>query len=162
MAAIANGTYEQVGTFNGNPLTMAAARATLTEVLVPSAYARFEVLGRRMLDGALNTVRATGIPVYGQRFGAKGCLVFHPRPVQDYREFLVVDGHFSVHWLIQHNRGVFLPPWGKSEQWTLSAQHGRDDSDRFIVNVEQFRAGAVPAGRLDRPRTAAGLLPQSG
>ena len=34
--------YEQVGTFNGNPLTMAAARATLTEVLVPSAYERFE------------------------------------------------------------------------------------------------------------------------
>ena len=35
MDHIANGTYDQVGTFNGNPLTMAAARATLTEVLVP-------------------------------------------------------------------------------------------------------------------------------
>ena len=35
MGAIADGRYEQVGTFNGNPLAMAAARATLTEVLTP-------------------------------------------------------------------------------------------------------------------------------
>ena len=47
MEAIADGRYEQVGTFNGNPLTMAAARATLTEVLTPDAYARFDHLGRR-------------------------------------------------------------------------------------------------------------------
>ena len=33
MALIADGRYEQVGTFNGNPLAMAAARAMLTEVL---------------------------------------------------------------------------------------------------------------------------------
>ena len=45
MEAIADGTYEQVGTFSGNPLAMAAARATLTKVLVPSTFERFEVLG---------------------------------------------------------------------------------------------------------------------
>src|SRR5205807_2544588 len=33
MSLIAEGEYEQVGTFNGNPLTMAAARATVTEIL---------------------------------------------------------------------------------------------------------------------------------
>ena len=147
MAAIADGTYDQVGTFNGNPLTMAAARATLTEVLVPSAYERFEVLGRRMLDGAVAALRGAGVPVYGHRFGAKGCLVFHPRPVRDYREFLVVDGNIShAHWLIQHNGGVFLPPWGKSEQWTLSVQHSLDDADRFVGNVERL---AAELSRLD-------------
>ena len=36
---IADGRYEQVGTFNGNPLAMASARAMLTEVLTPAAYA---------------------------------------------------------------------------------------------------------------------------
>jgi len=139
MENIANGTYEQVGTFNGNPLTMAAARAALTEVLVPEAYERFEVLGRRMLDGAMAALGRIGAPVYGHRFGAKGCLVFNPRPVRDYREFLAVDGYFShAHWLIQHNGGVFLPPWGKSEQWTLSAQHGMEDADRFVANVERM------------------------
>jgi glutamate-1-semialdehyde 2,1-aminomutase len=139
MEAITNGTYEQVGTFNGNPLTMAAARATLTEVLVPSAYDRFEVLGRRMLDGATAALRSVGAPWYGHRFGAKGCLVFYSRPVRDYREFLLVDGDIShAHWLIQHNGGVFLPPWGKSEQWTLSVQHSLEDADRFVANVERL------------------------
>jgi hypothetical protein len=33
---------------------------------------------------------------------------------------------------------VFLPPWGKSEQWTLSAQHGLEDADRFVANVERM------------------------
>ncbi len=85
--------------------------------------------------------------MYGHRFGAKGCVVFHPRPVQDYRDFLLVDGTFGhAHWLIQHNGGVFLPPWGKSEQWTLSVQHGLDDADRFVANVEQL---AVELSRLD-------------
>ena len=147
MEAIADGTYEQVGTFNGNPLTMAAARATLTEVLVPAAYERFDVLGRRMMDAAMAALQRIGVPVYGHRFGAKGCLVFHPRPVRDYREFLVIDGNFShAHWLIQHNSGVFLPPWGKSEQWTLSAQHGLEDADRFVANVERM---TTELARLD-------------
>ena len=139
MEAIANGTYEQVGTFNGNPLTMAAARATLTEVLLPSVYERLDVLGSRMMDGATAALDRLGVPVYGHRFGAKGCLVFNSQPVRNYREFLAVDGYFShAHWLIQHNGGVFLPPWGKSEQWTLSAQHTMEDADRFVTNVERF------------------------
>ena len=33
MELVARGDYQQVGTFNGNPLAMAAARAMLTEVL---------------------------------------------------------------------------------------------------------------------------------
>ncbi len=44
MSAIADGRYEQVGTFNGNPLAMAATRATLAEVLTPAAYARMTSL----------------------------------------------------------------------------------------------------------------------
>jgi glutamate-1-semialdehyde 2,1-aminomutase len=139
MDHIANGTYEQVGTFNGNPLTMAAARATLTEVLTPDAYERFDELGQLMMDGAMAALSRIGAPAYGHRFGAKGCLVFNPQPVRDYREFLAVDGYFShAHWLIQHNGGVFLPPWGKMEQWTLSVQHTADDVDRIVANLDRF------------------------
>ena len=35
---VENGTVYQVGTYNGNPLTMAASRASLLEVLTPDAY----------------------------------------------------------------------------------------------------------------------------
>src|SRR3712207_6049484 len=38
MEVVASGKVYQVGTYNGNPLTMAAARASLEEVLTPDAY----------------------------------------------------------------------------------------------------------------------------
>jgi glutamate-1-semialdehyde 2,1-aminomutase len=146
MGAIADGRYEQVGTFNGNPLTMAAARATLSEVLTPEAYFRFDHLGRTMLDGALGALERAGLPGYGRRFGAKGCVVLNHEPVRDYREFLDIDNSLShLHWLVQHNGGVFLPPWGKSEQWTVSAQHSLGDAERFVANAERFASMAAAA-----------------
>ena len=39
---------------------------------------------------------------------------------------------------MQHNGGVFLPPWGKVEQWLLSVQHDRDDVDRFVANFTKL------------------------
>ena len=51
MELVADGDYQQVGTFNGNPLAMAAARAMLTEVLTDDAYAHLDRLRIRMRDG---------------------------------------------------------------------------------------------------------------
>ena len=45
---------------------------------------------------------------------------------------------------MQHNGGVFLPPWGKVEQWLLSVQHDRDDVDRFAANFARFADGGGP------------------
>src|SRR6476659_9384981 len=47
---VADGTVHQYGTFNGNPLVMAAAEATLTEVLTAEAYEKLEGSNRRLLD----------------------------------------------------------------------------------------------------------------
>ncbi len=48
---IVEGDYEQVGTFNGNPLTMASAKAVLTEILDDDAYRHFDRLRERMVTG---------------------------------------------------------------------------------------------------------------
>src|SRR4030095_14383696 len=48
MSAIADGRYEQVGTFNGNPLAMAATRATLTDVLTLQAYTHLAAVPTRL------------------------------------------------------------------------------------------------------------------
>jgi glutamate-1-semialdehyde 2,1-aminomutase len=136
MGRIVDGTYDQVGTFNGNPLAMAAARATLCEVLDDEAYRHIDALQRRMEDGCRSLLRENGMPAHVVTVGAKGCLVFSPQKVRDYRGYLAIDGRYShAHWLIQHNGGVFLPPWGKAEQWLLSVQHTEDDVDRFLDNL---------------------------
>src|SRR6202043_1216864 len=44
MGAIEDKRVPQVGTFNGNPLTMAASRVTLLEILDAKAYSHFDAL----------------------------------------------------------------------------------------------------------------------
>jgi glutamate-1-semialdehyde 2,1-aminomutase len=139
MGAITDGRYDQVGTFNGNPLTMAAARAVLTEVLVPDSYDRAEALGREMFDGCTAALARHGIASYGVVHGFKGSVVVHDRPARNYREFLAIDGSVShLNYLIQHNNGVFLAPWAKSESWTLSVAHTPDDGARLVENTERL------------------------
>ena len=145
MDHITSGRYDQVGTFNGNPLAMAAAGAALTEVLTPDAYRRIDRLQRRMVEGVEQVLDRTGLPAYVVAVGAKGCVTFSPTPVRNYRDFLAIDDRWShCHWLYQHNGGVFLPPWGKAEQWLLSVQHTDEDVDRFLAN---FAAFAEAVGR---------------
>jgi glutamate-1-semialdehyde 2,1-aminomutase len=139
MHAITDGRYDQVGTFNGNPLTMAAARAVLTEVLTPDTYGRAEAIGKRMLAGSMQALADHGQPSYGAVFGFKGSVVFHDKPATNYREFLAISTALShCHFLVQHNGGVFLPPWGKSESWTLCVAHDDADGDRYVSNVAKL------------------------
>ena len=139
MDLIAEGEYEQVGTFNGNPLTMAAARAVLTEILDDEAYRHIEELRELMVAGVEQVIAEFGLEAYVTSFGAKGCVTFSDKKMRNYRDFLDAHGDSShLHWLFQHNGGVFMPPWGKAEQWTLSVQHTTEDAQRFVDNFRTF------------------------
>jgi glutamate-1-semialdehyde 2,1-aminomutase len=146
MDHVASGGYEMVGTFNGNPLAMAATRAMLCEVATPEAYRHIERLRLRATTGIEQAIAATGLSAHVVTAGAKGCVVFATEPVTSYRGFLAVDDRYShAHWLYQHNGGVFLPPWGKIEQWLISVQHDEADIDRLIDNFAVFaRAVGAP------------------
>ncbi len=145
MEHVANGGYEMVGTFNGNPLAMAATRAMLTEVATPGAYEKIERLRQRAETDIQGAIGENGLTAHVVTAGAKGCVVFAKEPVRNYRGFLGVDDRYShAHWLHQHNGGVFLPPWGKIEQWLISVQHNEADIDRLVANFASF-ARAVSA-----------------
>jgi len=139
MSLIADGRYEQVGTFNGNPLAMAATRATLSEVLTPAAYERMTRLAARLRGSLDATIAQYGYGWHVVSVGGKGCVTFKREPVREFRDFLTIDDRLGhLHWLMQHNGGVFLPPWGKVEQWLLSVQHDEDDVDRFARNFARL------------------------
>ena len=90
MDHVASGGDETAGTFDGDPLAMAAARAMLTEVATGRAYARIEALRQRAAAGisaVINDFRMNGFVVTS---GAKGCVVFAAADVRDYRGFLAV------------------------------------------------------------------------
>ena len=139
MQIIADGRYEQVGTFNGNPLTMAAARSVLCEILDDEAYRHLEELRQHIVGGTEEIILQYGVPAYVVAIGARGSVTFSRDPVRNYRDYLQIDDDLSqLHWLVQHNGGVFLPPAGKSENWTLSVQHSIDDVQKFVDNFEAF------------------------
>jgi glutamate-1-semialdehyde 2,1-aminomutase len=150
MAHVTNGDYEMVGTFNGNPLAMAACRAMLSEVATPEAYERVEKLRLLAVEGLEREIARHRLRAHVVSVGAKGCVVFADQPVRDFRGFRGIEDRYSqAHWLFQHNGGVFLPPWGKIEQWLISVQHDEADIDRLVTNFATFAAAAgdATAGR---------------
>ena len=63
MEPVLSGRVCMVGTYNGNPLVMAATRANLLDVMTPDAYAHLEHINRRLLDERPGRHRrATGSP----------------------------------------------------------------------------------------------------
>jgi glutamate-1-semialdehyde 2,1-aminomutase len=145
MSLIEKGAYEQVGTFNGNPLTLAAVRATLEEILTPELYRHIEELRRIVVEGCEEVLQRHDIVGHVISCGAKGCVVFSEKPLRNYRDFIQYDDRWGhAHWLYQHQGGVFLPPWGKCEQWMLGAQHTADDAARFVRNLETFACALRP------------------
>src|SRR5581483_2656582 len=87
MSVVEDGSVYQVGTYNGNPLTMAAARASLSEVLTPQAYEHLHALNDRIVKGCQAVVERYNLPGYAVGIGAKGCVMFAPERIVDYETF---------------------------------------------------------------------------
>src|SRR3954449_9045840 len=133
MRVVEDGTVYQVGTYNGNPLGMAAARASLTEVLTPDAYAHLDALNERILRGCDAVIEEFSLPAYTVGIGAKGCVTFSTEKVVDYPSFKrAQDVELTeLAWLYNMNRGIFMTP-GREEEWTLSVTHSEADVDRYV------------------------------
>jgi glutamate-1-semialdehyde 2,1-aminomutase len=139
MACVEDGRVFQVGTYNGNPLSMAAARANLFEVLTPGGYAHLHHLNERLLEGCGAVVDEYHLPGYALGIGAKGCVTFSPVKVVDYETF---KAHQDVEltelgWLWNMNRGIFATP-GREEEWTISVQHTDDAVDHYVSVFEEL------------------------
>jgi glutamate-1-semialdehyde 2,1-aminomutase len=128
----------QMGTFNGNPLTIAASRATLTEILTPAAYDRFDVLARILQGGLDAAIAEYRLPFHVTTMAARGGIAYRAERVRNYRDYLEIDKRFAyLAWLYQCNRGVLMAP-GAEENWTLSVQHSEADVQRYVDNFSEM------------------------
>jgi glutamate-1-semialdehyde 2,1-aminomutase len=139
MAYVEDGRVFQVGTYNGNPLAMAAARASLFEVLTPEAYGHLAHLNDRLLEGCSAVVERYRLPGYAVGIGAKGCVTFSPVKVVDYETFKAhQDAELTeLGWLWNMNRGIFATP-GREEEWTLSVQHTDEAVDHYVSVFDEL------------------------
>jgi glutamate-1-semialdehyde 2,1-aminomutase len=128
----------QIGTFNGNPLTIAASKAALTSVLTPSAYAHFDALAEALEGGLRKVMDDYQLPFHTITLAARGCVTYRKERVRNYRDYLTIDKKYAyLSWLYQCNRGVLMAP-GAEENWTLSVQHSEDDVLRYVHNFEEL------------------------
>jgi glutamate-1-semialdehyde 2,1-aminomutase len=139
MESVASDRVKQVGTFNGNPLTMAAARASLFEVLTADAYAHLDRLNDRLTAGCDEILARHGIPGYTVGISSKGCVHFTDAPIRDYTSFMAHQFAAlpELGWLYNANRHVLMAP-GREEEWTLSVQHTDADVDRYLDNLDRL------------------------
>jgi glutamate-1-semialdehyde 2,1-aminomutase len=139
MEVVENGAVYQVGTYNGNPLGMAAARASLSEVLTADAYAHLDRLNERLLGGCSDVIRRYELPGYAIGVGSKGCVTFSPEKIVDYETFKAnQDAELAdLAWLFNMNRGVFMTP-GREEEWTLSVTHTDEAVDRYVAVFDEM------------------------
>jgi glutamate-1-semialdehyde 2,1-aminomutase len=138
MGLIDAGRVAQLGTFNGNPLTVAASVATLREILTPTAYAHLDALAETLQGGLDGVIRDQELPFYVTAMAARGGVTYGPDRVRNYRDYLRIDKAYAyLSWLYQCNRGVLMAP-GAEENWTVSVQHTETDVQRYVDNFSEM------------------------
>ena len=134
------------GTYNTNPVSMAAGLATFREVLTRENYAHVEKLSKKLTDGYRKTVAKVGLQGYIAQAGANGALMLYPQEIRNYRDWTTVDVDLWRHyWFGMVNRGVMAQPYWWDEQWTISVQHTEADIEKHLAAFEEVAPALAKA-----------------
>src|SRR5882762_8124756 len=119
----------QGGTFNANPVTMAAGLATLN-ALTPEAYARLDALGERLRGGVSRLFAGTRRRGQVTGLGSFFWLHWTSEPLTDYRSARPKDGETPMRvFLGLLNEGILVTQRGLG---ACSLAMTDEDVDRFI------------------------------
>jgi len=131
MACVSDDRMPHFGTYNGNPLVMAAAVA-IDEIATPEALSTAENLNVDSLEAMNVIIREHDLPAHTVGLGVKGAVTWSMTPVRNYRDYKRTDfAAAELSWLWGVNRGILTPP-GLDEQWLVSLAHTRDDMDLLV------------------------------
>jgi glutamate-1-semialdehyde 2,1-aminomutase len=143
------------GTYNTNPVVMAAGIATFRHVLTRDAYAHVDRLNRKLVDGYQSVIEKAGLVAYADGAGACGALLFYPQRIRNYRDWYHVDEDVWTHyWFAMVNRGVLAQPYWWDEQWTVSVQHTERDIDQHLQAFAEI-APALAVAQQERSAVGA-------
>ena len=124
------------GTLAGNALSLAAMRATLTEVLTTEAFDSMIALGTRWSDGVDAAIKEFKLPWHCNRLGARGEYVFQSNAPRTGRE-AADAGDFELEQYIHLrllNEGFLLTPFHNMA--LMSPATTKEDVD---AHTEAFR-----------------------
>lgn len=137
------GPVYQAGTLSGNPLSVAAGRATLGILERTDPYPELEASTARLCQGLALAADDAGVPVTINRVGSMFTVFFTAETVVDLTGAKRSDTErFGRFFHEMRRRGVSLPP-SQFEAVFLSTAHGENEIDRVIDAArEAFRVVA--------------------
>ena len=132
MQVVVDNRMAHFGTYNGNPLCMAAALA-VDEVATPQALAAAEQVNDNAMEAMDTIIREYELPAHTVGFGVKGAVTWSPTPIRNYRDYkLSTDFEVAeLGWLWGINRGILTPP-GMDDQWLVSLAHTDADMGKWV------------------------------
>ena len=138
MDEITEGRVVHLGTYNGNPLCMAAARAVLAEICTHEETQATIARNAALIAELDSIIDGAGLPAHTVQFGAKGCVTWAEEPIRNYRDYKATDFDLAfAQWIHGINRGILLPP-GLDEQWLISVMHEERDAMRYAEVFASF------------------------
>ena len=142
MELIASGKVVHAGTLNGNPIALAAAKATL-DILSRDRHTIYDGLwkrGERLRLGLEKLLRDHGSKVVTSGGGPVFQLSFRENQATDYRETLASDpAPYRDFVLALLDEGVLALPDGR---WYISAAHSDQDIDFALEAAAKVSAAA--------------------
>lgn len=130
------GPVYQAGTLSGNPVAVAAGRATL-ENLSRKVYHRLDELARWLAKGLIEAAQRRGVEVTINRAGSMLTLFFGAGPVTDYESAAKCDAkRYAAFFHAMLAQGILLPP-SPFEAWFLSAAHTEQDIEETLRAAER-------------------------
>ncbi len=133
MQVIETGNVKHVGTYAANPVSLAAAYATLTDVLTPENYVKLFAFNQALADSYRDILDRFGVDAHVVTAGASGCIFFGRQPVRDRYDFARTRlDSWQKFWVGMCNRGILPQSYGAEDVWTVSVQHTDEDLEATL------------------------------
>lgn len=137
MSAVVDGRMAHFGTYNGNPISVAAVIA-VDKIATEKALAKPEKINKKTLDKLNLIITKYKLPAHTIGFGVKGAIIWSPSAVRNYRDYKNTNFDLAeLNWLWYLNRGIITPP-GLDEQWLVSLMTKQKDMDKLVNAFEDL------------------------
>jgi len=136
--AIMDSGVQASGTFNANPIAVAAALATIEALEKEDVYENFEYIGRLLTDGIIKLGQRYQLNLFCTCVGSICIIVFGmSEPAKDFREFLDQAELERYQLFVKKARGYGIRFTSKRGRIYLSTQHTEADIRRTLQVIAQ-------------------------
>ena len=131
-----SGDIYQAGTLSGNPLSVAAGIATLTELGKPGVYERLNDSTERLASESRNVFSRAGIDAQINTVIGMLTVFFSSQEVKDFQTAQSCDDNtYRRFFQAMLKEGIYLPP-SPFESWFMSIKHNREILEKTVSALQ--------------------------